>query len=50
MNKFLNTSGLREWIPKMIAEAKKEMVIIVPYIKTSEKVYQSLVDADKRGG
>jgi hypothetical protein len=49
MYKFLNTAGLREWIPRMIAEAKKEMVIIVPFIKTSENVYQSLVDADNRG-
>lgn len=49
MFEFLNTQGLREWIPRMIREAQKEMVIVVPYIKTSENMYQALLEADKRG-
>lgn len=49
MPQFLNTQGLREWIPRMINEAKREMVIIVPFIKTSENTYQALLEADKRG-
>ncbi len=49
MFEFLNTTGLRKWIPQMIEEAKREMVIIVPFIKTSKNVYESLLEADKRG-
>lgn len=34
---------------RIINEAEREMVIIVPYIKTSENMYQALLEADSRG-
>jgi len=46
---FLNTTKLNEWIPRLIREAKREIVIIVPYIKTSQNTYNELLNADKRG-
>ena len=46
---FLNTTKLNEWIPKLITETKKELVIIVPCIKTSDKMYQHLKEANDRG-
>lgn len=49
MAKFLNTALLSEWIPKLVNETERELVIIVPYIKTSEKMYNCLYEADKRG-
>jgi hypothetical protein len=45
---FLNTDKLREWIPRLIKEAEKELVIIVPYIKTSDLLFEALRDADSR--
>lgn len=49
MAMFLNTTKLNEWIPKLINETKKELVIIVPYIKTSDKMYNHLKEANDRG-
>ncbi|HNR19086.1 MAG TPA: phospholipase D family protein [Bacteroidia bacterium] len=49
MAKFLNTTLLNEWIPRLINETAKELVIIVPYIKTSERIYNYLFEANKRG-
>jgi len=49
MAKFLNTEQLNEWIPKLINEAVGELFIIVPYIKTSTRVYKYLKDANDRG-
>jgi hypothetical protein len=49
MAKFLNTDLLNEWIPRLIRETKKELIIIVPYIKTSDRIYSHLFEADKRG-
>jgi hypothetical protein len=49
MAQFLNTDGLREWIPRLISEAERELVIIVPYIKTSDLMYQKLIEANERG-
>jgi hypothetical protein len=46
---FLNTQKLNEWIPKIISETVRELVIIVPYIKASEKVYKQLCEANQRG-
>ncbi len=46
---FLNTTKLNEWIPKLIKETKRELVIIVPYIKTSEKMYNHIQEANNRG-
>jgi hypothetical protein len=49
MAKFLNTDLLNEWIPRLIKETEKELVIIVPYIKTSDRIYTQLSEANKRG-
>lgn len=49
MAKFLNTTLLNEWIPKLVNETVRELVIIVPYIKTSDKMYNCLFEANKRG-
>jgi len=49
MSKFLNTDLLNEWIPRLINETKSELVIIVPYIKTSDRIYNHLLEANKRG-
>lgn len=46
---FLNTQKLNEWIPKIISETERELVIIVPYIKASENVYRQLCEANGRG-
>lgn len=49
MAKFLNSAELRDWIPRVINEAERELVIIVPFIKTSKLLYESLFNANKRG-
>lgn len=46
---FLNTAKLNEWIPRLIQETEKELLIIVPYIKTSEQMYNYLFEANKKG-
>ncbi|MCW3108961.1 MAG: hypothetical protein JWQ09_3467 [Segetibacter sp.] len=48
-DKIKNTQKLNEWIPKIISETERELVIIVPYIKASVKVYQQLCEANSRG-
>lgn len=49
MAKFLNTDLINEWIPKLISEAEQELIIIVPYIKTSDRILKYLLEANKRG-
>ncbi|MBL7887748.1 MAG: phospholipase D family protein [Flavobacterium sp.] len=49
MPKFLNTQGLSEWIPRIIEETERELVIITPYMQLSDKIFNLLVKADKRG-
>lgn len=49
MVKFLNTEKLKFWIKELILTSEKEVVIIVPYIKISEKMYDALKTADDRG-
>lgn len=49
MAKFLNTDQLNEWIPRLIKETRRELVIIVPYIQTSDRIYTHLWEANKRG-
>lgn len=46
---FLNTAGLSKWIPRLIDEAQRELVIVVPYIKTSPQLHEHLINANKRG-
>lgn len=49
MAKFLNTYLLNEWIPRLIDETERELIIIVPYIKTSNRIYKHLYEANQRG-
>ena len=46
---FLNTSRLNYWIPQLIMKSKKELILIVPYIKTSDNIFKSLKIADSKG-
>jgi hypothetical protein len=48
MAKFLNTDLLNEWIPRLIEETERELFIVVPYIKISERVFKCLKEADER--
>ncbi|MDO5979209.1 phospholipase D family protein [Flavivirga spongiicola] len=48
MAQFLNTTKLNYWIPKLIQEAEKELILIVPYIQTSDNIFKSLKVADER--
>lgn len=49
MPKFLNIQGLSKWIPKIIEETERELVIITPYMQLSDKIYNLLLDAEKKG-
>lgn len=49
MSKFLNTQGLSKWIPRIIEETERELVIITPYMQLSDKIYNLLLKAEKRG-
>lgn len=49
MPKFLNTQGLSEWTARIIDETKRELVIISPYLQLSDKIFQKLLDANRRG-
>ncbi len=47
MAEFLNTQKFREYLPKLIETAEKELVIISPYIQTSELIINLLKKAEK---
>ncbi len=49
MAKFLNTRKLKIWIQELIRNSERELVIVVPYIRISEEMYDVIQDADKRG-
>lgn len=49
MPKFLNTKGISTWIPKIIEETERELVIITPYMQLSDKIFKLLVEAENRG-
>lgn len=49
MAEFLNKKKLLEWIPKLIETAEKELIIISPYIQISEKIFNMLKAAEKKG-
>jgi phosphatidylserine/phosphatidylglycerophosphate/cardiolipin synthase-like enzyme len=44
---FLNREKFNFWIPKLITQADEEVLLIVPYIKTSETVFNALKKANK---
>jgi hypothetical protein len=46
---FLNTNKLNYWIPKLIAEAQNELILIVPYIKVSQRIFEALNKVDGSG-
>lgn len=43
---FLNTKKISYWLNRLIRESEKEVILIVPYIKTSKDVFNSLKFAD----
>ena len=49
MPKFLNTQGLSTWIPRIIEETERELVIITPYMQLSDKIFNLLIEANERG-
>lgn len=49
MAKFLNTEKIIHWIKEIITSAEDELIIIVPYIKTSSRIYDSLYQANQKG-
>jgi phosphatidylserine/phosphatidylglycerophosphate/cardiolipin synthase-like enzyme len=49
MAKFLNTRLLSNWIERLIDETEKELIILVPYINISDKIYKKLEAANARG-
>ena len=49
MAEFLNTQKLRDYLPKLIETAERELVIISPYLQTSEIIINLLQEAEKRG-
>lgn len=49
MPKFLNTQGLSEWISRIIEKTERELVIISPYLQLSNRIFQNLLDANRRG-
>ncbi len=48
MARFLNTDAITKGIEEIIENAEKELLIIVPYIRTWERLQKSLEKADKR--
>lgn len=47
MSHFLNREKFNFWLPQLITKADEEIILIVPYIKTSETVFNALKKADK---
>lgn len=48
MSVFLNTQKLRHWIKELIDSSNEELIFVVPYIHTSEIIYEALKKADER--
>ncbi|WP_127845752.1 phospholipase D family protein [Psychroflexus aestuariivivens] len=49
MARFLKTSDFNDWLLRLISTAQKELILIVPYIKTSKEVNEALKKADHNG-
>jgi len=47
MSHFLNREKLNLWLPKLIEKAEDEILLIVPYIKTSDTILKALKKANK---
>jgi hypothetical protein len=48
MPQFLNREGIKNALENVFEQAEKELIIIVPYIKLSEKTSKLLADANDR--
>jgi PLD-like domain len=48
MPKFLNREGIKESLSTLFENAKKELIIVVPYIKLSDATAKLLTQANKR--
>lgn len=49
MAEFLNTKKLREFLTKLIESTEKELILISPYLQTSDLIINLLKEAEKRG-
>lgn len=49
MSKFLNTKQHSEWISRIIDEAERELILLVPYIQLSDQLLKALRYANSRG-
>ncbi len=49
MAKFLNRQGILKHFERLFVEAKKEIVMIVPFIKTDENILNNFQLAEKKG-
>jgi hypothetical protein len=47
MSHFLNREKFNFWIPKLITQADEEVILIVPYIQTSDTILKALQKANK---
>jgi len=47
--RFLNRQGLVEGIKSIFKQSKSEIVILVPYIKISDAIWQEMKNAEKKG-
>jgi len=49
MADFLTTSGISYQIEELIRSSKGELILVTPYLKLSQILFERLKDADKRG-
>lgn len=47
--RFLNRQGLVEEIKNIFRQSKSEIIILVPYIKISDAIWQEMKEAEKKG-
>lgn len=47
MSHFLNREKFNFWIPKLITQSDEEVLLIVPYIQTSDTVFKALQKANR---
>jgi len=47
MVEFLNTSGVTHRLEQLIDDAKKQLILISPYLKINERIKTKLVDKDR---
>ncbi len=49
MVKFLTTNGISDALDKLIRDAKDEITLISPYLQVSQRLQESISDANDRG-